>query len=309
MIRYLRHSDIDKKKWDACILQSEHDLLYAHAWYLDVVSPGWDALVMNDYEAVMSLTGNRKFGISYLSQPYFTQQLGVFSSAGYSTEMVDSFLDAIPGRYRLVEMQLNELNRPAHTSFKITSKKNYTLPLSENYDTLYQNFSRNCRRNIRKAESAGLMLRTGLEPDRFVQFIRTHLSPQLKNEGTKICHLLRLIINVTIGTGNGEIPGVYTPDDRLVAAGWFLKGVNRLFFQVCASAPEGKQKKAMYFLVNHMIRENASSDLVFDFTGSVIPGVAYFDASFGASPSLYPVVRCNRLPRIARMLKKYSVKT
>ncbi len=40
----------------------------------------WDALVWNDYEAVMPLTWNRKYGIAYLYQPFLTAQLGVFGN-------------------------------------------------------------------------------------------------------------------------------------------------------------------------------------------------------------------------------------
>ena len=79
MIRYLRHNEIDREKWDACIAASENGLVYAYSWYLDVVHPEWEALVMDDYAAVMPLTGGRKFGVEYLFQPFFVQQLGAFS--------------------------------------------------------------------------------------------------------------------------------------------------------------------------------------------------------------------------------------
>ncbi len=79
MIRHLPHSSIDKQKWDACISDSRNRIPYALSWWLDAVCPGWDALVQDDYLAVMPLTHGHKFGIDYLYQPYFTQQLGIFS--------------------------------------------------------------------------------------------------------------------------------------------------------------------------------------------------------------------------------------
>lgn len=305
MIRHIRHQEIEKDKWDACICQSGIDLEYAHAWCLDMVCPVWDALVMHDYEAVMPLTGNRKFGISYLFQPFLTQQLGVFSTRGYSAEMIDSFLDAIPGCYKLVDIQINEFNKPENKSYQYTTKKNYTLSLADHYDLLYRNFSRNCQRNIKKAKNAGLMVKTGMDPDQFVQFVRTHLSDQLRKKDAGFISSARFleIIKTSLQRSQGEILSVHLDNKKPVAAGWFLKSNSRLFFQVCASAPEGKQHEAMYLQVNHMIEQHTSSGLIFDFMGSVLPGVEYFNASFGATAASYLAVHSNRLPKIVRMFK------
>ena len=78
MIRYLTHNQIDKQRWDDCIEKSPDGIVYAWSWYLDVVHPSWEALVEDDYEAVMPLTGNKKFGVNYLFQPFFTQKFGTF---------------------------------------------------------------------------------------------------------------------------------------------------------------------------------------------------------------------------------------
>ena len=46
MIQYLEHNQIDKKKWDATV--EECGNIYAYSWYLDIVHPGWEALVEED---------------------------------------------------------------------------------------------------------------------------------------------------------------------------------------------------------------------------------------------------------------------
>ena len=80
-IKYLKHNQIDKQKWDSAIENAENGLVYALSWYLDIVSPNWDALVVGDYEQVMPVTHKRKYGIKYLIQPPFCQQLGFFSQS------------------------------------------------------------------------------------------------------------------------------------------------------------------------------------------------------------------------------------
>ena len=108
MIQYLQHNQIDKAKWDATMAKCGN--IYAYSWYLDVVHPNWEALVEDDYQSVMPLTGGKKFGVNYLFQPYFVQQLGVFSKAPMTPEKTEEFLNAIPKKYRFAEIRLNESN-------------------------------------------------------------------------------------------------------------------------------------------------------------------------------------------------------
>ncbi|HEU4717664.1 MAG TPA: hypothetical protein VFU15_07515, partial [Bacteroidia bacterium] len=78
-IRHLRSHEIDRQRWDECIRRSFNGIIYAYSWYLDVVSPGWEALADEKYETVMPLTWAKKMSVRYLRTPFFVQQLGVFS--------------------------------------------------------------------------------------------------------------------------------------------------------------------------------------------------------------------------------------
>ena len=97
-IRYLAHDEIDTTKWDQCIGHAPNGLIYGYSYYLNQMSKQWDALVLNDYEAVMPLTWNRKYRISYLYQPFLTAQLGVFGQ-GISSDLLEAFLLAIPAKF------------------------------------------------------------------------------------------------------------------------------------------------------------------------------------------------------------------
>jgi hypothetical protein len=77
-IQYLSNQQIDKTKWDHCIDNAGNGLIYAYSFYLDNMAKNWDALVLNDYEAVMPLTWNKKYGIHYLYQPFFDGSIGSF---------------------------------------------------------------------------------------------------------------------------------------------------------------------------------------------------------------------------------------
>ena len=79
MISFCKHNNIDFKKWDDCISNSINRKIYSFSWYLDIVAnKSWDALILDDYKAVMPLPYRRKLGKEYIYMPYFTQSLGVF---------------------------------------------------------------------------------------------------------------------------------------------------------------------------------------------------------------------------------------
>ncbi len=136
MIRYLEHEQIDKKKWDDCIARSFNSIIYAFSWYLDIVSEDWDALVEDDFERVMPLTQHKKLFTNYLSQPPFTQQLGIFSIKKLNSEIIDDFIRAIPLRFRFVEINLNSNNK-LERFYKFSSiYRNFELDLISPYEYL-----------------------------------------------------------------------------------------------------------------------------------------------------------------------------
>jgi hypothetical protein len=304
MIQHLLHKDIDKQVWDNCINRSLNLMPYAYSWWLDTVCPGWEALVQDDYKAVMPLTRNKKLGFHYLYQPFFTQQLGVFSPDFLTANEINHFLTAIPLYYRYIDIHLNYENNPTNENFQYTSRKNFTLDLSHSYIQLSSNYHRNCRRNIQKAIHSRFTVKPGPGPSVFTRFVQRHLDKQPIHLGKSFYPTLQKTTSTSIQNGTGQILGVFKPGGDLVAAGWFIQAAGRYIFLVCASTLSGKQNQAMFLLVDHVIREKAGSGLIYDFSGSNIPGVAYFNAGFGASQNTYLSVKRNLLPWPLRLLKK-----
>ena len=303
-IKYLHNKDLDREKWDTCISGALNGLIYARSWYLDLVSPGWEALVLGDYGVVMPLCRGRKFGISYIYPPYFTQQLGIFASRKIDELTVDSFLRHIPDKYRLVEISMNDRNPLLGSFYTVTQKANYLIDLKPGYEIISSNYTRNCRRNIGKAETAGLIIEETDRPYGFVGFIRKNLEEKLPQVKNRHYAILEKIIRVSMEKGAGKIVNVYTSAKRWCAAASFLVTEDRCIFSVCASTPEGKAGQAMYLLVDYAIRKYAGKKMLFDFSGSNIEGVAYFNRSFGAQWVPYSFISKNNLPWYVKFFKR-----
>ena len=95
MINYLTNEQIDKSRWDDCVAHAVNGNVYAFSWYLDIVHPEWEALVEmidGNYVTIMPITKKKKYLINYLCQPFFVQQLGVFSRQPITEETTVAFL-------------------------------------------------------------------------------------------------------------------------------------------------------------------------------------------------------------------------
>ncbi|MBN1951635.1 MAG: hypothetical protein JW801_10555 [Bacteroidales bacterium] len=303
MIQFIRNREIDREKWDHCITKAPNGLIYALSWYLDVVSPGWSALVAGDYEQVMPLPVSSRMGISYAYTPYYAQQLGVFGP-GIDEKCIRDFLKKIPASVRLADIKMNEGNQPGEGDYVLRLKNNHLLSLEASYEEISTGYTRNCKRNLKKAQEAGLSPSGPVDAAEFSRFVYSGLEAQMEGLGKSAVNLLEEITRAVVGRKCGEVVTVRDAGGAICAAGSFLFSGDRLIFSVCASSEEGKKHQAMYMLVDSQIHRYTGRFRIFDFSGSDIKGIAYFNTTFGAEPVSYPLLHMNRLNLVQRILSR-----
>ena len=296
MIKYLSHSEVNKEKWDKCISDSVNRLVYAFSWYLDIVSPEWNALVENDYESVFALPCNRKAGINYIYQPYFAQQLGIFSRNLLTETLVDQFLKAIPVQYQFVEIHLNTLNKIDASHYPCIKRTNHELDLIHTYEMIFANYDQNTKRNTKKARQEKLIVSRKVEPDELITLFRENYGRKEVKLHYAQYDILRRLIDYCLKHTFSAITGAYLPDGTLCAAVFFLKEGNRVIYQLAASNGKARENGAMFLLVDSFIKENSGQPLILDFEGSNDENVARFYKGFGAKEIHYSQVTINRLP-------------
>jgi len=303
MIQYLEHNKIDKARWNETIAQCGN--VYAYSWYLDIVHPGWEALVEDDYQSVMPLTSGKKFGVGYLFQPYFVQQLGVFSKTAISHEKTKEFLQAIPKKYRFAEIRLNESNTLSESFQGIEYHRNVILDLNQDYESIRSNYHTNTKRNLAKAESNNLQLVNTVIPYHVVALFTDNRGALLDKWGdaeyARLTHLTKEAVNRKAASLLGVTEkGV----GELLCAAIFMKSNNRITFLFSGLKQEGKDKQAMTFLLDQVIRQNANTQQTFDFEGSDDDNLARFYLGFGGHEVKYPSYTFNRLSPIGKALLK-----
>jgi hypothetical protein len=296
MIKYLEHNEIERNKWDACIDQAFNGMIYAKSWYLDLVAPGWDALIEENYQSVFPLIHGHKWGIRYLYQPPFTQQLGLFSKEVLSEQLVTEFIRAIPHKFKFAEINLNTFNKFTAPDIETSMWLTHELDLIKPYDNIARNYSSNLKRNLKKAETQNLSLIKNSKPEEIIRIFRENRGQTITNLKDEQYTMFTRLVYAAIYKGLISTYGVFSPMNELCAGAIFLRNKKKVVFLFSGLTETGKDLQAMPWLIDQFIRENSQKHLTLDFEGSNDPNVARFYKGFGSKEITYPHLKINRLP-------------
>ena len=301
IIKYLQHSEIDKSKWDDCIIKSNDGLIYSSSVYLNNMANDWDGLVMGEYAAVMPLPFRKKYGFYYVYPPAFSQQMGITSIEEITPEIIEAFLKNIPTKFRYVEMNFNVSN---HYQFSNEKKRNnYVLPLTSSFEILKKNFSRSAKRNIKKALYENITVKENVP---FTEIIKIHRSRFNDAVGANAADYKRLesLFYQLQKTNLLFTLGAYNPMGILIGGSIYFVYKNRITFIINGNSNESLNNGATHLLMHNTIKKYGNSNVVLDFEGSDFPEFARFYKQYGAIAEIYKLVKINNLPWPLSLLKK-----
>lgn len=262
--------------------------VYALSSFLDVVCPDWSGLVLGDYEAIMPLPVKKRFFLTYLVQPIFSQQYRIYSQRNVSIQEVDLFRKEIL-KFRFVRICLS-----LSLFDSAIQRHNFSLDLSKLYEDLAQGYSENTKRNIHKAERSGKHCRQVAVDEALDMFFAADTKRMYVPYEKQIRTLVTRCQSEAFAVSD---------DERPCAVAIFLKTQNRLYYLFPASTDEGKRISAMFLLIDTVIRNYAGTQFTLDFEGSEIEGVRRFYEGFGAVGTPYYFFKKNLLSQIRGFLK------
>ncbi len=304
MVSYLKHEAIDKLKWNHCIAHAANGLIYASSLYLDIMADHWDAVIVNDYEAVMPLVWRKKYFTRYLYQPPFTQQLGVFFTNPLSSETYAAIENEITGHFNFAEIFLNHGNNNCFEPRRCKEHINFVLNINQPYDNIHESYLPGFTKSLRRVTKNNFEYKKSDNIDEVITLYQqlygsrvTHLTGKDFTAFKKLCSALQqqdqLVIREAVD-GNGA----------LLATVLLFKDEKRLYNVISCVTDDGKRKEVNYFLYDSIIHEFCSSGLLLDLEGSDIKGVADFYMKMNPVNQPYSFYRFNHLHPLMRLLKK-----
>ncbi|MBN1119410.1 MAG: hypothetical protein JXA77_19520 [Bacteroidales bacterium] len=301
-IKILKHTAINKKKWDSIVESSENASIYMLSWYLDAVSPGWEALIQDDYAAIFPLPVKKKFGIKYLVRPNYSQCYRIVGNS-ITPEIEKKFLNTIKSAYRYAILRVASSDYLKLESFFTGINTNFELDLSKTYEELFSNFSKNHKKNIKSSRNKGLLIKEYLNIDDFVDFTRTSMDYKHVSFDSKVWSDMKILLHTLKKNCDGKYFATYDSAEQMCALTAIVNFKKRWYLLFNAANEAGRKQRALYFALDSFIKQYAGSHQILDFEGSNIPSIAYFFEGFGAIKTEYYSFEVNRLPALIRRTK------
>ncbi len=301
MIKLIQRKEIDDERWNSIIAASRHETIYPYTWYMDACADQWSGFVWGDYEFVMPFAFRKKYTFKYLYQPFYNQQLGVFSDKLIDNEIVEVFLKFLISNFKIGEYAFNSGNiLGEENGIDIINRNNYELDLSDTFEEISKGYSTNTKRNIKKAAREEMKFSDRISVDELIK-----LKSQNNHEHRSKSHYKRVsdFLNEIIARDKAVIYGIKN-GEHILAASLFAFSETRAIYLYSVSSVQGKEKSAMFQLIDTFIRLHAKEKLILDFEGSAISSIARFFAGFGGKPQIYQRVKFESIPSKIKRLGK-----
>jgi Trp operon repressor len=301
MIVYHKNNEIDRLQWDNCIKNIPGVKPYPYSWYLDIMAPGWEALVDDDYDSVFPIPNYTRFGFQYVATPAFLQQLGAFSPDKPSSESIKEFLEFMPDFYKHIDLCIGQ--KIQLNGFKVTEMANYELDLSKSYEKIWENFLPHCKKAIEASAKKKPELVTDITPDEIIDMIIMDSLKKIRGIRIRDFQRLKILMNFCLKNKKGRLIGVRTTRKRLIFGLFIIETHGNKTLGLMLNTQESITKRISYFIINELIRTYSSTRTILDFAGISVPMVDSFKESFGCVNVPYYRIYRNRLFWPVRKMK------
>lgn len=278
-----------------------HIPVFARDWYLDAVvgAAGWGAVVVVEKGrqlAAMPYCFKKKIGFAYTFMPVFVKHLGPFFGGEMPrlTEqhrLMGALIDQLPA-FASVEMAFS----PAVTNwlpfywkgFQQTTRYTYRLDLTQS--DLEAGINRNVRRNLQKADQE-LRICT----DYPLELLHTFISTRFAEQNQHLPYdrdMLQRHFRALEASGAGKLFFAVDKQQNVQAAACLIWDDRCAYYHLSGDNPAFRQTGAGLWLCWQTIlyTRDVLGLPIFDFEGSMMPGIEAIRRQFGAAQTPYHFV-------------------
>jgi len=313
-IFYLSHFQINKTLYDKCIIEATESNLYGFSWYLDIVSPNWGAIIFGNqgnYQAVMPIPHRQKYGILYVIQPLFCQQLGIYSRKNLSNEIYESFFQLLfeqfsyTGKYFLNVRNPKPQSSFFETHFKVKSFETHHLDLSKSYPEIYQNYHRDRKMNLKRAKKVSQQIIENQDIELLIRIFQENTEHKIQGGVNPSAYSFLQQIYEELQSRK-QVRLFYTKTNlgEITSGVMLASHQNQLIYLFNAGKQAYRKSNGRTLILDQIFQEYAQSDKVFDFESPNVPAIAYFYQSFGAISQSFYRLHYNRLPFWIRTVQR-----
>jgi len=293
-MRILHHSKVDLKRWDELVLNSHQPWIYNTSFYFQATAEDWYIYLADDYSFGVAFGVAKRLGIKSVYPPFFQRfispvgDMNQWNPKDFIITLQDHF--SYGTLYLSPEM---DTSSAIQRSYQVISKADFKLK------TL-------AKRMLKKGHKFGFEIEE-ISPDKAIPttlFIINQLSEKLKFYATKEAKKLLTLASLAAEKQQLKILGIFNAQRELLGAVLGLVNEERLIYLKGACNSETKQNGGMYLLVHELIEYAHSRNLLFDFGGSSVEEVRYFNTRFSGEDSYYSEIHWNNSPFWFKTMQK-----
>jgi hypothetical protein len=304
-VEFRKNDQIDKRAWDNFVQRSPQGHIFSLSWYLDTIWPDWSAMIVYDKEneitGTLPLTLKNKFLLTFWHQPLHAKYLGImFSSGGaksnykeYSRKkmIAEKLIDAIPARPKHVQIYMApEMDYPLPWMWKgytLNAMFSYRIDLRRSREDIISGYSASLRNKIQAFDTGKYILDPAGSTDDLMTLYSLYERDNVFHVSQDYLNILKELIGVSAAKKMSKI--IIAKDDQGIcrAAILFFYFKKIIYYFIALLQPEHKHAALLPYMIHNEIMRHRGEYEVFDFQGSVIPGVEAFIRNFGAVPCIY----------------------
>lgn len=291
----------NKERYIQWASEQEYLPLTMQPWWMDAVCAGkeWNVLLAVDKEdnilAALPYLIRKRAWLRYIVMPQQTQIGGIWvapsvtedkwQTAEVCRQMVEQ-LDALKLAYYYQQYPVNSLCvEPMRAlGFKTRERITYRIDDLSNLDDVIDGFSKNKKRQLQKALS--LHAERSMSPEEFYRFHSRCMTEQRKRI-TYSREFFLVLERKARRLGQSEIISIHNADGEIYAAAFLVWDKRLMYYLIPCYALAHKNTGAGALLVLESIKLAREKQVIFDFEGSMIRGVANHYRQFGSTPVKY----------------------
>ncbi len=253
LIKFVKYKNVDLKAWDICVKNSINKDVTALSGYLDIACKKWDALILDDYKAVMPLPRINSVLFNNYATNFLVPQLGVFGN-GINYNVFSDFIKLFKSKSHKINYNLNKYN--------YYNQFTNALPKSIGYE-----FDVYSKENIYLSSKYFIEKRiSNNEIIRFVENAKLISNISMLNFDAD---MMRQILAYSIRNGIGYMYAAYDRCNNIVGVAFFVKSFSKDKLIFAAIKEKNIIKEVFEFLLNNHLkicRHSISIDLGFSDT-------------------------------------------
>jgi lipid II:glycine glycyltransferase (peptidoglycan interpeptide bridge formation enzyme) len=312
--QYLKHKDINFQLWDECISRSTNGVVYACSWYLNIVSPGWHALVKmqgNEYKLVFPVTHFKKFGFSYIKQPDFANELGIFGNELLITEKdLSEVIDILKAKFKLISSYIFNVSNSHYfknrfLDIKVEEVTHFRLKVDKDPKDIVANFEKYTRKNIRQALKQNLQISDEDYIEDLILMFKENTADRIYGGVSEIQYKIltrlyqeasrrRLGLTLMVKHYSKNIGGVF-----------LLEFKNTIYYLFSTVNEEGRLRNANSLIIYKILENKDSNCLFLDFGAAGSEGVRNYKRNLSTEEIKCYQISYNNLPSILKFLKGF----